>query len=123
MESPEGRGVMSGCKHDWESDWNGWEYAIRCIKCGATPRSLEVTAEKHKIARYQIEQECMKLTKENYDLKAEVEDLKRVMEEALNIIGGNMDIVQSQEAYVVHEHALDNAMDLLLDGVAQKEGR
>lgn len=98
------------------------EQLARAEKAEAELSTKSLQCERHKEARYQIEQECMKLTKENHDLKGKVEDLKRVMGEALNLIGDNMDIVQSQEAYVVHEHALDNAMDLLLDGVAQKEG-
>lgn len=102
-----------------ESDDDYWKQ--RAEKAEAELGSIRKGAGKE-IERWNI------LNNENQELKAEVErlqgkveDLKRVMEEALDIIGDNMDIVQSQEAYVVHEHALDNAMDLLLDGVVQQK--
>jgi chromosome segregation ATPase len=59
---------------------------FKCQRCEAWKTKLEqaeaelstksLQCERHKKARYQIELECMKLTKENYDLQAEVERLR-----------------------------------------------
>jgi len=60
--------------------------------------------------------------KEYDELKAEVDRLKNIMENALNLIGDNMDFdYQDKHQYFVQEEPLDMAMELLLDTKATEE--
>ena len=75
-------------------------------KAEAELSTKSLQCERHKEGRYQIEQECMKLTKENHDLKAEVEMYKKFINDL-------------DEQRMCHGHG---AWDLFEDWKAQRGG-